>query len=59
MFGNYSITDVNGEKHRLGAKHGYAVKSVTDDTVTVTNPWDSGDEIALTREQYMALFDRT
>ena len=37
----------------------HVIKEVTDDTVTVINPWDSKDEIVLTREQYLALFDQT
>ena len=57
--GVYYITDQNGEKHKLGQGHAYAVKSVDGDTVVVTNPWDSGKEIVLTREQYLGLFDYT
>ena len=55
--GSYYITDANGNEHKLGQGHAYAVKSVDGDTVVVTNPWDSGKEIVLTREQYIALFD--
>ena len=53
-----SITDVNGKKHKIGANHAYAIKKVSDNTVTVVNPWDSGDEIVLSREQFMGLCDR-
>ncbi len=53
----YYLKDINGKEHRIGAPHAYAIKNVSDNTVTVTNPWDSSDEIVIKKEQYIALFD--
>ena len=53
----YTIKDNNGKKQPLGAPHAYAIKEVTDDTVTVINPWNSKKKIVLSKEQFMGLCD--
>lgn len=55
----YYLKDINGKEHKIGDNHAYSIKAVSDDTVTVINPWDSSDEIVITREQYLALFEDT
>ena len=51
------FTDINGKEHEFAAPHAYSIKKVTTGTVTIINPWDSGEEIVLTRDQFFEIFD--
>jgi len=51
-----TVKDVNGKDVKIIGGHGYAVKSVTADTVTVTNPWNSNEEIVLSKEVFFQTF---
>ncbi len=42
----------------LAGGHAYSIKSADKDTVTVINPHDSGDEVVLTREDFLEIFNR-
>lgn len=53
---NY-IEDINGNKYKVGSPHAYSIKEVTDDTVTVINPWNSSEEIVISREDFLEIFD--
>jgi len=57
--GYYYITDLNNEQHKVGTNHAYSIKNVTDTTVTFTNPWDSGDDVTISREEFLKVFDET
>ena len=52
-----TVTDINGNKVDLVGCHAYSIKNVTGDTVTVVNPWDSSQEIVLSRSTFMSAFD--
>ncbi len=51
-----TVTDVNGEKINLSGPHAFSVKSADEDTVTLTDPWDSSKDIVLTREEFINSF---
>jgi len=48
--------DVNGNDIKIYTQHAYAIKEVTDDTVTVINPWDSNEEIKISRDTFYNTF---
>jgi len=51
------FTDLNtGEETELINTHGYSVKSVDNDTVTIVNPWDTSKEIRISREDFVENF---
>lgn len=52
------LTDIEGNKHIVaGSKtdpdHACAIKSVDGDLVTVVNPWDSSEDIVITKEELL------
>ena len=49
--------DINGKNVLLPGGHAYAIKDVDGDSVTVTNPWDSGKEIVLSKDEFLDKFD--
>ena len=53
---HYILTDINGKEVALGASHAYAIKSIDGDNVTFTNPWDSGEEVTISKEDALNLF---
>ncbi len=57
MMDDKAVRDVNGNTVQLYGRHAYSVKNVTGDTVTVINPWNSAEEIVLSRETFMSAFD--
>ncbi len=52
------IKDINGKKQTLAGNHAYAVKDVGVNTVTFTNPWDSGEEVVVKKDDFLNTFDR-
>ncbi len=50
------VEDVNGNSIALINIHAYAIKSTDEDTVTVINPWNSGEEIVLSRVTFLDSF---
>ncbi len=57
MRNNKTVTDINGNRVDLVGCHAYSIKNVVGDTVTVVNPWDSSQEIVLSRSTFMNAFD--
>jgi len=55
--GYYTVKDIDGNEHEIAIAHECAVKTVTDDTVTFTNPWDSSDEVTMSRSDFLEVFD--
>ncbi len=47
-----TVKDASGRNVKLYNAHAYAVKSVDDDTVTLVNPWDSTQDIVLSRDAF-------
>ncbi len=47
-----TVKDASGKDVQLYNAHAYAVKSVDDKTVTIVNPWDSTQEIVLSRDTF-------
>ncbi len=51
-----TITDINGVEHNTGigktSGHGWAIKSVDSKNVTIVNPWDSSEEVIITRKEF-------
>ena len=52
------ITDTEGKKHSVtgsnsDSRHICAIKSVDGDLVTIVNPWDSEEDIVITREELL------
>ena len=50
------VKDINGEEVKLPCSHSYAIKNVSENTVTVVNPWDSSEEIVLPKETFVKTF---
>lgn len=46
------VKDVNGKKVKLVGTHAYAISNVTKDTVTLLNPWNTGESIVLPRDTF-------
>ena len=46
------VKDTNGKKVKLQGKHAYTINKVTKDTVTLLNPWNTGEEIVLSRQTF-------
>lgn len=55
--GDRTVTDVNGKKVVLSGNHAYSIKKIDGQNVTVINPWDSGKEIVLSKEEFLNAFD--
>lgn len=51
------IQDVDGNDVQIYAPHAYALKEATDDTITFTNPHNSGADITVSRESAFNAFD--
>ena len=47
------VKDINGKDVTLVGGHAYAIKNTTDNTVTVTNPWNSGEDITISKDDFM------
>lgn len=50
------VKDINGEKVELPSPHVYAVKSIENNIVTITDPQDSSKEIALDKKTFKKEF---
>ena len=46
------VKDTNGKKVKLQGQHAYTINKVTKDTVTLLNPWNTGEEIVLSRKTF-------
>jgi len=53
---NSTVKDINGQNVQLIGNHGYSIKKVEGNVVTVINPWDSGKEIKLDMQTYLNHF---
>ena len=51
------VKDINGAEITLAGPHAYAVKEVKDGVVTLTNPWNSGEDIKLSEDTFVNTFD--
>ncbi len=49
------LRNASGEDIFIFSSHGYSVKSVDDNTVTIVNTWDSTQEIILSRDTFSKL----
>lgn len=51
------ITDINGVQHTTGANlegnHGWSIKSIDGDNITMTNPWDSREEVTISKQELL------
>ncbi len=52
-----TVKDVNGEEVYLPTNHAYALKSIENNVVTITNPWNSNKEITLDKKTFVQEFD--
>jgi len=54
-----AVTDIYGNnvEFKLQNAHGYSIKEINGDNVTVVNPWDSGKEIVLSKDTVLDTFD--
>lgn len=47
------ITDIYGEEHLAAREnHAWAIKSADKDTVTIVNPWNSSEEVVISRDEF-------
>ncbi len=53
-----NIQDIYGNTIRLPGGHAYSVKKADENSVTVIDPYDSGNEIVISKEQFLEYFDR-
>ncbi len=51
--GSYTVQDVNGKPVELVTNHAWSVKSVSGDTVTIVNPWDSSIEYTIPKSEFL------
>ena len=49
---NFTIKDINGDKIKLVGRHAYSISEINDETVTLLNPWNTGESIILSRETF-------
>jgi len=49
------VKDMNGEVIDLPQQHAYSVTAVTEDTVTISNPWDTSEELTFNRDELYKL----
>ncbi len=54
---NKEATDIYGNKINLAGGHAYSIKNYDGKNVTVINPWDSSEEIVLSKEEFLRIFD--
>ncbi len=53
-----TVEDVaSGDEVYLPGSHAYSIKSADEETVTIVNPWNSGNEIVLSREVFLETFN--
>ena len=50
---NMICKDINNEKICLVGQHLYSVKSISDEEITLLNPWDTSVEIVLPKEELL------
>lgn len=55
--GYYNVLDIEGKLHKITENHTCTIKNVGDYTVTFTNPWHSGEDVTISRNDFMDLFD--
>ena len=53
---NCSFFDINGEKVQLVANHKYGIKSINENQVVLVNPWNTEEEIILSKEKLKKQF---
>ena len=46
------VKDINGDKIKLVGRHAYSISEINDETVTLLNPWNTGESIVLSRETF-------
>ncbi len=46
-----------GETIELYGPHAYSIKNVSDNTVTITNPWDSSKDLIIQKENFIEVID--
>ena len=46
------VKDINGDKIKLVGRHAYSISEINDETVTLLNPWNTGESIILSRETF-------
>lgn len=46
------VKDINGNDVVLNGPHAYAIKNVDENTVTITNPWDTSKDIVVSKEVF-------
>ncbi len=51
-----TVCAVDGGQVYLTGPHAYAIKDVTDETITIINPWDSSKDIVLGRNIFIQKF---
>lgn len=51
------VETINGNKVDLSSRHAYSIKSVSSDTISVVNPWDSSQTIELDKKTFIETFD--
>ncbi len=54
-----TIKDAKGKSVKIEAEHSYSIKNADENTVTIANPWNSGEEITLSRKTFLNLFPDT
>lgn len=50
------VKDINGQEVKIAGSHAYSIKSVDKDSVTVVNPWNTEQEICLSKKTFKKAF---
>ena len=56
----FDISDVNGNTISMSNAHAYGIKEITQDYLVIITPWDSKEEIKISKNEYLknyAAFD--
>ena len=49
---NQKVKEIDGDKIKLIKNHAYTITEVTKDSVTLLNPWNTGESIILSRDTF-------
>lgn len=56
LYKKTTVKDISGNEIKLPAAHGYALKSVNNGVITITNPWNSSKNIRLDEKTFIETF---
>lgn len=52
----FSVVDVNGEIKTMRDSHSYGIKEINQNHISLVDPWDSKDEITISKDEYLKHF---